>query len=72
MNIKSVVFLTLCFFAAIVCIYNILDAKFNHATAIGSKTNIPNCQVRTSHGFTDEVIQVYTVDQGLKIVEAAT
>jgi mannitol/fructose-specific phosphotransferase system IIA component len=53
-------------------IYNIAEAKFNHATAIGSKTNIPNCQVKTADGFSNETIQIFTVDQGLKIVEATT
>ena len=56
MNKRSILFLTLCFLLVTVYIYNLLDAKFNHATAIGKKTNIPNCQVKTADGFTNELI----------------
>ena len=56
MNKRNILFLTLCCLLVTVYIYNVVDAKFNHATAIGNKTNIPNCQVKTQDGFTNELI----------------
>mgnify|MGYP007059737889 CR=1 FL=1 len=55
--------------------YSLLVAKFNHTTAIGSKENIPNCRVITGlegPTYSNETIEVHTVDYGIKIVEAET
>jgi hypothetical protein len=56
----------------------LLRKFFNHRTALGDKTNIPNCQVLLRIGdnnerlYSNETIQIHTVTQGIKMVEAET
>jgi hypothetical protein len=57
--------LPLCFF---------LQHKFNHPTAVGNKLSFTNCHVKTNIDgtYSEETIQILTIEHGIKIVEAET
>jgi len=69
----SILFWTSLFVLGATYFYTLLNTKFNHTTTIGSKQAFPNCTVKTKNGiFTNETIEIHTVDHGIKIVEAET
>ena len=54
--------------------YTLLLNKFGHATPLGTKRAISNCQVKSNlqGQLTNETIEMHTVDHNIKIVEAET
>lgn len=72
---KQILFFTSLVVCTLAYVYTLILAKFNHTTAIGAKQNIPNCRViigLEGPTYSNETIEIHTVDYGIKIVEAET
>lgn len=74
MKKRSVLFILSLLVLAANYIYTLTANKFGYPTPLGNKVAISNCQVKADlmGNFTNETIEMHTVDHNIKIIEATT